>query len=77
MTSGADPKAIREFVTTRRPRMWLPVPPTTAPIPNGIARATIEAPPRTANCRMNAFRSRSTSGPTTIEGNVVVTSSPQ
>lgn len=77
MARGAGPKARREFMTTRRPRMWLPVPPTTAPMPNGIALAMIEAPPRTANWRMKTFRSRSTSGPTTIDGSVVVTSSPQ
>ncbi len=34
---GGAPKARREFTSTRRPRMLLPAPPTTAPTPNGRA----------------------------------------
>ena len=39
------------------------VPPMAAPMPNGIALPMMPAPPRTANCRTNTRRSRSTMVP--------------
>ena len=74
---AAAPKARRELTSTRRPRMLLPAPPITAPMPNGSALPSHDAPPRAANWWMNDFLSRSTSGPTAARGSVLVTSSPQ
>ncbi len=40
--AGGGPNAARAARTIVRPSSWLPTPPTTAPIPNGMIRPTIE-----------------------------------
>ncbi len=42
--AGVEGKAIREALTTSRPNVKLPTPPTTAPRPNGIALPRVPAP---------------------------------
>ena len=75
--TGAGPKASCDDRTMLRPMRWLPPPPTTAPMPNGISRPTTEVPWVTANRRMNALRMRAAICLNAAFGRLEVTNSPQ
>ena len=64
METGSWPKASLAALTTCFPRMRLPAPPTTAPMPNGMARPKNVALCVANMCRMNFFWMEAEATPT-------------